>query len=122
MARRKKSLSQKVVGAATTGMPQPVRKVAGSRIGALLIVAAVGLLFASGVVKVHWENGRPQFTVDRHRAAEVQTVVKDEIGEIRDEYGRPNGPQLPAFERPSADRQSFRPLADFREERAAERR
>jgi hypothetical protein len=87
MARsRKKSLSQQVVGVATVGMPSPAKKVLTSRIGALLIVLAVPILLATGIVTVQWENGRPKVSVNRERAAEVRQEAAERIEDFRDEH------------------------------------
>jgi hypothetical protein len=86
MARKKKTLSQSVVGIATTAMPQPVRKALGGRWVALLTVAAVSLLFATGVVSVRMENGRPKVTFNAKRAAEVREDVSDKAQDFRKEH------------------------------------
>ena len=149
MARsRKKTVSQKVVGVATTGLPQPVRKFAGNRWIAFLIVGTVGVLLVTGVAQVRWENGRPTFSVDKERASEVQAAVEGEIGNLKDQYGPSpsNGPglpefgktQLPKFDAPrlpefgqrlfhesgqkQAEEPAFRPLSTFRDVPESQRR
>ena len=85
MARsRKKTLSQNVVDVATTGMPQPIKKILGGRFVALLIVVCVSALFALGIVSVKWENGRPQISFSQQRAAEVKQEAVHKIQELKD--------------------------------------
>ena len=95
-SKKKKTLSQNVVNVATTGMPSPVRKYLGGRFTALLIVASVPLLLASGVVSVHSENGRPKLSFNRQRAMEVEEAAAEHIEEIRDkrQNDRPDLPGL----------------------------
>jgi hypothetical protein len=89
MARkRKKSLSQQVVGVAAVGMPAPVKKIMTSRIGALLLVLAIPVLLASGIVTVQWQNGRPKLSVNQERAAEVKEDAKERLDEFRNEHDR----------------------------------
>lgn len=83
MARKKKSISQNVVDVATTGMPQPVKKILGGRLIALLIVVCVPILFATGILSVRWENGRPKFSVNRQRAAEVKQEAVERIEKVK---------------------------------------
>ena len=86
MARsRRKSLSQKVVGVATTGMPSPVRKMLGTRVFALLIILAIPVLIASGIVTVQWKDGRPDVSINRERAAEVKQEVTEKVESFRDQ-------------------------------------
>ncbi len=88
MARsRKKALSQQVVGVATTGMPAPIRKFLGARITALLIVLITPVLFATGVVSLEWQNGRPKFAFNKQRAEEVKEETAHKIKDLRDESG-----------------------------------
>jgi hypothetical protein len=92
MARsKKKALSQQVVGVATTGMPSPVRKFLGGRIIALLIVIVTPILFATGVVSVKWENGRPRISFNQKRAAEVRKETANKIEAVREEVGHDPG-------------------------------
>ena len=81
---RKKTLSQKVVGAATIGMPAPAKKVLASRIGALLIIVAIPVLIGSGIVSVKWENGRPKVSINRERAAAVKQEAAQRIEAFRE--------------------------------------
>ena len=87
MARsRKKSLAQNVVGVATTGMPQPVRKLLGGRFAALLIVAAIPVLFATGVVSLKWEEGRPRLLFNQQRAAQVEQEAVQKVQTLSKKY------------------------------------
>jgi hypothetical protein len=92
MAKKKKSLSQNVVGVATTGMPSPVRKFLGGRLVALLIIAVVPILFATGIVSVRMENGRPKLTFNQHRAAEVRENAVDRAQDFHDDHSGRNTP------------------------------
>lgn len=85
MARsRKKTLSQNVVDVATTGMPQPVKKLLGKRLVALLIVLGIPVAFATGIVSLKWENGRPRIEFNQRRAAEVKQEATDQIQALKD--------------------------------------
>jgi hypothetical protein len=87
MARsRRKSLAQNVVGAATTGMPQPVRKLLGGRVVALLIVLAIPVLFATHVVSLKWEEGLPRLQFNQQRAAQVKQEAVQEIQTLGKKY------------------------------------
>lgn len=81
-----KTTSQKVVNIATTGMPSPVRKLSGSRIGALLIVITIPVLLATGVVSVTWENGRPRLSVNQQKAKEVKKEVTEKVQELQAQH------------------------------------
>jgi len=85
MARsRKKSISQNLVGAATSGMPQPARKFLGNRLVAKLIIVAVPVLFATGILSLQWVNGRPSVQFDRDRAKQVEKRAVERIGALRE--------------------------------------
>jgi hypothetical protein len=73
MARRSKksSYSQKLVGLATMGMPAPVQKVAGSRLGSKLLLLVIPILIATGVITVSFSGGIPSFTFHKDRAIVV---------------------------------------------------
>lgn len=96
---KKKSIPQKVVGVATTGMPSPVRKTLGNRMVAGLIAVFLPLLLITGVVSVSWENGRPRVSFNQQKAAEVREEAVDRIDDLRDERtaSRSKGPNLPVF-------------------------
>lgn len=85
MARsRKKSTAQQIVGVATTGLPSPVRKFAGTKLMAGLIVLVVPILFLTGVVSVEWTDGRPHISFNRERAAEVREETAEKIEHFRE--------------------------------------
>ena len=81
----RKSLPQKVVGVATTGMPSPVRKVLGTRVFALLIILSIPVLIASGIVTVQWKDGRPDVSINRERATEVKQKVTERVESFREQ-------------------------------------
>ncbi len=111
MARsKKKTLSQHVVNVATTGMPQPVKKVLGGRIIALLIVLCVPVLYATGIVSVKWENGRPRISINQQRTAEVKQEAVEQIQEMKDGHGVGHAPtvSIPPF----MNRQSSESMGD----------
>jgi endonuclease/exonuclease/phosphatase family metal-dependent hydrolase len=85
MARsRKKTTAQRLVGAATAGLPAPVKQLVGSRFGSPLILLLVGAgLLGSGIVTVQWSNGRPSIAIDRQRAGEVEQAVQKRVASIR---------------------------------------
>ena len=82
--RTKRSISQKVVGIGTSGMPAPVRKVLSNRIMAALVVVTVPVLFATGLLVVDWGNGIPTLSIDRHRASEAKAEATEKIKELSD--------------------------------------
>jgi hypothetical protein len=111
MARsRKKTLSQNVVDVATTGMPQPVKKLLGKRVVALLIVLCVPVLYATGLVSVRWENGRPRVEINRQRAAQVKQDAVQQIQELQDRHGGGRAPTVSIP--PLLDRQSNKSMGD----------
>jgi hypothetical protein len=86
MARsRKKSMSQSIVSAATAGMPQPARKVLGNRLVAKILIIAVPVLFATGILSLQWVNGRPSVQFNRDRAQQIEKRASEKIGTLRDE-------------------------------------
>lgn len=88
---RKKAVSQRVVDVATTGLPSPIRKFLGGRIVALLIVAGFPILYATGVISIDWENGRPRLSINQERAEEVKEQAAQRLDELRDEHGGNSG-------------------------------
>lgn len=91
MARsRKKTTTQRLLSAATAGLPAPVGQLVSSRFGAPLILLLLGGgLIGTGIVSVQWSNGRPSVAVDRQRAGEVEQAVAKKIGEIRGKQTEP---------------------------------
>lgn len=97
MARsRKKSVSQNIVNVATTGMPQPARKLLGNRWIAKLTILAVPLLFATGILSLQWVNGRPSVQFNREKAKQVEQKAVQRIDALRDEIAkrRTSGPTV----------------------------
>ena len=90
MARKRKrgpSITQSLIGVATTGMPQPVRSVLGSRLGSLLIMIAAPILLVTGVVSIQWDHGLPKVSVDRQRAKEIEAKAVDSLQKLREKEG-----------------------------------
>ena len=67
----KTSVTQQIAGMATMGMPAPVQKVASSKWGSKLLLIAVPVLIASGIITVSFTGGMPTVNVNRDRAAAV---------------------------------------------------
>ena len=68
-------------------MPSPVRKILGTRIVATLVVIAVPVLLATGLVKVNFDNGIPRLTINQPRAAEVKRDVAEKLHDYQNEMG-----------------------------------
>ena len=96
MARsRKKTTTQRLLGAATAGLPAPVGQLVSSRFGPPLILLLLGAgTLGTGIVTVQWSNGRPSVAVDRERASEVKQAVAKKIASIREEQAE-KGSGLP---------------------------
>ncbi len=113
MARsRKKTLSQKIVTTATTGMPSPIRKSLGNRFVSFLIVAAVPVLLVTGVLSVDWQTGRPRLSINRERAVEVEHEAAEKIQGLRDQHvdDRTGFPKfLPQAQSQASSRPGFAP-------------
>jgi hypothetical protein len=75
MAAKKKksktSMTQQIAGMATMGLPAPVQKVAASKWGSKLLLIAVPILIASGIISISFTGGMPTVNVNRERAAAV---------------------------------------------------
>lgn len=84
--KRKKTLAQKIIGAATSGMPQRIKRVLGRRWVAAAIVLLVPILLAMGLVTLRWENGRPRLWLNWQKAAEVEQQVAHELQALHAEY------------------------------------
>jgi hypothetical protein len=69
--RSKTSVTQQIAGIATMGMPAPVQKVASSKWGSKLLLIAVPVLIASGIISITFSGGMPTVNVNRDRAAAV---------------------------------------------------
>lgn len=89
MARsRKKSISQNLVNVATTGMPQPARKLLGNRWIAKITIFALPVLFATGILSLQWVNGRPSVQFHRDKAKQVEQKAVQRIDALRDEIAK----------------------------------
>lgn len=72
----KKSTVQMVAAVATAGLPAPVQKVASTKFGSLLLVAAAAIAAATGAISVSWQGGRPSVTVNEARAEQLEQEVQ----------------------------------------------
>ena len=72
----KKTTAQRVAAVATAGLPAPVQKVASTKIGSLLLVAAAAVAAATGAITVSWNGGKPSVTVNQARAEELKREVE----------------------------------------------
>jgi hypothetical protein len=83
-----------VAGVATMGMPAPVQKVASSKIGSLLFLAAAVVAIATGAITISFQGGLPSVTVNEARAQQlrqqVETQARMAVGRIAEE-SRPVG-------------------------------
>lgn len=89
--KRKKTISQQLVSAGTLGLPAPVQSFLSSRAVAGVIVLAIPVLLASGIVGLSWENGLPRFTFNRQRAKEVEAEAVVKLQEFRQGSEAGNG-------------------------------
>lgn len=78
----KKSTVQMVAAVATASMPAPVQKVASSKLGSLLLVAAAAVAAATGAITVSWKGGMPSVTVNEAKAEELKQRVRAEARTI----------------------------------------
>lgn len=85
--RKQKTVSQKVVNMGTSGivMPKVARDFLGHRIIASLIMLAVPLLLFSGVVSVDFRNGRPHFSFNKDKAAQVEQRARARLEDFRED-------------------------------------
>jgi hypothetical protein len=67
----KSSVTQQIAGIATIGMPAPVQKVASSRWGSKILLIAVPILIASGIISISFSGGFPTVNLNQDRAAAV---------------------------------------------------
>ena len=90
----KQNAVQMVAGVATMGMPAPVQKVASSKIGSLLFLAAAVVAIATGAITISFQGGLPSVTVNEARAQQlkqqVETQARMAVGRIAEE-SRPVG-------------------------------
>ena len=78
MARSKQTFAQRLLGIVTYGMPAPVRQVVTSRWVSTLIIIVVPALVLTGIVTISWTGGRPNFTVNKQRAEQVEREVEQQ--------------------------------------------
>ncbi len=85
--KRQKSVSQKVVNMGASGilMPKAAKDFLGHRIIASLIMLAVPLLLFSGVVSVEFRNGRPHFSFNKDKAAQVEKRARERLEDFRED-------------------------------------
>lgn len=91
---RRKSSSQKIVDVVTMAMPSPVKHVASSRLGSMLLILLMPLLLVTGIVSVRWQDGWLRWTWDKQRAVQVKDSVTAEIKTRRSTEGNQQGSQL----------------------------
>jgi hypothetical protein len=76
--------------------PAPVRKVASTRWGSKLVLIGLAALLAKGILSIRWVDGKPQFSFDRQKAAEVKQELTQDLKEKGREWAAQNGVQFPA--------------------------
>lgn len=104
----KKSIAQQAVGLATMGMPAPVQKVATSRWGTRLLILAIPILLATGVLSIRWVNGLPSFSFNADRAAVVGQQVEFEARRAAAQLAAQQG-----YAPPPAPQQGSAPAAPY---------
>lgn len=88
MAKKKKSsLAQNVVGAATVGLPPPARAVLTKPLVAGFLVLVAPALWALGIIQVQWQDGMPKLSINRQRAEQVREESVEEISEFHEGHG-----------------------------------
>jgi hypothetical protein len=80
---KKTTVSQKLVGVGTIGMPKPVRNVLRTRIVASLIVLVVPILWATGLVSVSWNHGIPKLSINQQKTSQIKQDASDRFQELR---------------------------------------
>ncbi|MCL4203835.1 MAG: endonuclease/exonuclease/phosphatase family protein [Pirellulaceae bacterium] len=97
-SRRKQSTAQYLVGLAAFGLPEPLRRIVASRLGAPVTLLLALVTAASGVVSVDWSGGAPKVEIDRQRAQEVTQHVAGRVDSVRALMGQSHdGPMLTAL-------------------------
>lgn len=76
--------------------PAPVRKVASTRWGSKLVLIALAALLAKGILSIQWVDGKPQFSFDRQKAAEVKQELTQDLRQKGKEWAAQSGVQFPA--------------------------
>jgi hypothetical protein len=88
MARsRRKTHTQRLIDLTLSGAPRPVRRIASSRIGTRLILAALAGLLAKGVFSIEWKDGVPQLRVNQQAAKEAKQEWVDEFRDQTSQWG-----------------------------------
>lgn len=86
MPRKRKTKTQKIVGAAAAGLPQPAQALLGSRLGSTLVMILVPALIATGILQISWQDGKPKVSVDKERAREVEQRLEARAEHLREEW------------------------------------
>lgn len=88
MARsRRKTHTQRLIDLTLSGAPRPVRRIASSRMGTRLILAALAGLLAKGVFSIEWKEGVPQLRVNQQAAKEAKQEWVDEFRDQTSQWG-----------------------------------
>ncbi|HPM80075.1 MAG TPA: hypothetical protein PLF81_05220 [Candidatus Anammoximicrobium sp.] len=82
--KRKPTISQALIGVATTGMPQPVRAMLGNRLVSSLVMIAAPILLVTGVVSIQWDGTLPKVSVDQQRAQQIRAQAKESLQRLRE--------------------------------------
>lgn len=117
--KRKPTLAQCLVGVAATGMPQPVRTVLESRLGALATMIVAPVLVVTGVVSIQWNGGLPRVSIDRQRAKELEARAVDSLQKLREQDNRllslrPESTDPQEVDEPASPNNAY-PIANLRE-------
>jgi deoxyribonuclease-1-like protein len=97
-SRRRPSTAQYLVGLAAFGIPEPLRRIVASRLGAPVTLLLALMTAASGIVSVDWSGGTPKVEIDRQRAQEVTHNVAGRVDSVRALMGQSHdGPMLTAL-------------------------
>jgi hypothetical protein len=88
MARsRRKTHTQRLIDLTLSGAPRPVRRIASSRIGTRLILAALAGLLAKGVFSIEWKGGVPQLRLNQQAAKEAKQEWVDGFRDQTSQWG-----------------------------------
>lgn len=85
-ASRKQASSTALQQIVDTGLlfaPPPVRRIASTSLGSKLILVAILVLLAKGVLSIGWDNGVPKLNVDREKAEELKQKIAADLQERR---------------------------------------
>jgi hypothetical protein len=88
--KQKQLISQRLVGVATTGMPSPIRNVLKNRYVAVMLVALLPVLLATGVVTIDREHGFPWVAVHPAQLGAAKAALTTKIQQLRG--GQPTSP------------------------------